>query len=214
MALSGLIRVAEQQSGLLTQYSLTDPDGQIDALEELNSIYVKNLATIGFIIKKHNEFLEQGCRPILDSARTVLEKLREGQLRFGLTPRKSYEAIYVSLPARDSESSAQRLRKNKQYERALEIQDLGCDGAIVVACALTTSEWAHSMSALKFKYILKNVPKPRQECWPALLKTLDTWENEQPLAGCTAFKDSLKGEDYCRQQAGSINIYSVAREVK
>jgi len=158
---------------------------------------VAQSSTITSIIKEHEDFLEQGCRPILDKAKAVSEKLLEGQFEFGRTLRKSYEAIYVSLPARDSESSGLRLKNNKQYDRALDIQKLGCDGAMVFAGALRTSECAHTMSSPKFNYLLKGMPTPPRECSQALLKTLEAWENEQPLANCAQFGNNLIGKTCC-----------------
>lgn len=216
MALAELIRVAEQQRQLLSRYSLTVLDGHMDALERLSVIYSENLATVETIRKKHIESLERMCKPILDKAKTVSEELSQTQFRLGPSFRKSFEAIYTSIPARESEDAGQRLRKNKQYERALKIQELGCDGAIVWAGILTTSDWAQRLSATKLEYLLKNFPRPRHECLPTLLKALEVWGNEQPLVDCTAFRDSLTGEDCCTyQESGrNVNIYSIALKVE
>jgi len=214
MTLSEMIRVAERQRWLLSERSLTDPDGHTDDLEKLHSIYLEILATIGDISKKQTEFLDQGCGPVLDRAETVIEKLLEGQVPSGTFVRKSFEAIYVSFPHRESESRGQRSTKNKQYERALMIQKLGCDKAMVLAGVLKMSDWAHTMPALKFKHILKNIPTPQQQCLPTLLETLEAWEKEPPLVDCAAFKTSLTGEDCCTYQGADDNIYSIARELE
>ena len=216
MALSELIRVAEQQRELLSRYSLTDSDSHIDALERLSVIYSENLATVETIRRKHIESLERVCRPILDKAKTVSEELSQGQFRLGSSFRKSFEAIYVSIPARESEATSQRLQKNKQHERALKIQELGCDGAMVLAGTLTTSEWAQRLSATKLEYTLRNIPRPRQEYLPALLKILETWEDEQPLVDCTAFRNSLTGKNYCTYQEAiliSTALHSRSSEI-
>lgn len=193
MALSQLIHDVEKQRELLSRYSLTDRDGQIESLKTLNEIYLENSSTIASIIEKHKHSLEQDCRPILDKAKAVLKKLLKSQLKFGVPFRKSFEAIYISLPARDSESPDMQLRKNKQHDRALRIQGMGCDTAMMWAGALPTSEWAQLMTLPKFNYVLKNMPKPPQECLQGLLKILEAWENEQPLVNCAAFTSSLTG---------------------
>ncbi len=135
-----MIRVAKRQRWLLSERSLTDPDSHTDNLEKLYSIYLEILATIGDISKKQTEFLDQGCGPVLARAETVIEKLLEGQVPSGTFVRKSFKAIYVSFPYRESESRGQRSTKNKQYERALMIQKLGCDRAIVLAGILKMSD--------------------------------------------------------------------------
>lgn len=125
--------------------------------------------------------------------------------------RKSFEAIYVSIPARESEAPGQRLQKSRQLERALKIQELGCATAMVLAGALTTSDWAQRLSATKLSYVLRNVSTRRQECLPALLKILENWENERPLVDCAAFRKSIAGEDcYTYQQPGKIDLSSIA----
>ncbi len=213
MALPGLIRVAEQQRELLSRYTLTDPDGNIDALERLSSIYSGNWATVETIRKRHTEALERDCRPILDKAKRVVEELSQGQFQLVSSFRKSFEAIYVSIPARESEATGQRLRLKKQHARALKVQELGCDVALVVAGALVTTEWGQRLLANKLGYILRNVPRPRQGCLPALLKILEAWENERPLADCAAFRNSLTGEGFCTyQQPGIIDLHSITLE--
>ena len=192
MGLSKIIRVAEQQGGLLSDYSLVDHDGQMEGLEKLHSLYVDHLAILENIIKKHELSLRESCEPILKQIKILLGKLPKGKFTFGTVQRKSYEAIYDDSQARESDSSQQRGNRNKQYQRSLKIQALGCDRALVFAGALTASEWV-KMSAPKFHYILEQIPKPPQECLPALMERLEAWATEEPLARCAAFKNSLTG---------------------
>jgi len=194
MVLARLIQVAEEQRRLLSQYTLTNPDSQIDTLKHLSNIYLDQASTITTIIINHEASLAEECSPILDEVKAVMGKLQEGRFTFGSPTRKSFEAIYTSQPARDSESSDLKRRTNKQYTRALEIQKLGCDGAIVLAGALTTSTWSQLMTSPKLKYILKNMPKPPQTCSQVLLHTLETWGDEPPLANCAAFTNALTGK--------------------
>ncbi len=193
MALSQLIKGAEKQRKLLSQYSSIDRDGQIESLKTLNGIYLENSSTIASIVEKHEHSIEQDCRPILNKAKAMLEKLLDDPSKVRLSFRRSFEAIYISPPARDSESRDMKMRNNRQHDRALHIQGMGCDSAMMWAGALTTSEWANLMTSSNFNYVLKNMPKPPQECLQGLLKILEAWENEQPLVNCAAFTSSLTG---------------------
>ena len=195
MALSELLRLTERQRSLLSDILGLEPDGRTDDLKKLRSICEENLTTIEEIEKKQTGFLDRACKPILEKAQTVSEQLQTSEVRIGTTVRKSFEAIYVSLPARESELQSQRLVRNKQYDRALMIQNLGCDKAMVLAGSMIMSTWAHNLSELKFKHIIKNIPQLPQECIPELQRILGAWANEEPLMSSTAFRNSLTGED-------------------
>ena len=199
---SRIIQAAEQQSDALGSYTLGESINALErtidnaALDRLSSIYTMMLATIDDIRHQQSDSIAPECKPMLERAEKTLEELQSGGLQAGPIATKSFIAIYRSELPKENEGRVQRLIKDKQYKRSLEIQGLGCESAAVMALTLTMSDWSQRLQDAKFDYILGHLPKPGRECLPALLKILKAWENETFLRDCTAFKDSLRGEDF------------------
>ena len=100
-------------------------------------------------------------------------------------------------------------------QRAGKIQRLGCNVGIVVAATMPTYEWAETLVAPKFIYILNHIPKTGRENLPALLRIVEAWKHEVPLADCSAFQDSLTGEiNCCCWPHDGVDVHSVIRSIQ
>lgn len=138
---------------------------------------------------------EQGSN-LVSQAQSSRESVANGQLNLAIL-RRNLTLIFEGPKDSALDSSQIKARKKVIRERCKTICGLDPDTVLMWAVAFAPTVWtAGTMSTDTFDYLVEELDSEESHTWPSdMYKVLHTLGAEEPLRGCNAYHDFVKGLD-------------------